>query len=65
MRAMRRGDLYLIFYANAVGYAEVSLVSPICSSIIEYYKRLGHLNSKDLIKMVGSLIKPASSNKEL
>jgi len=65
MRAVRRGDLYLIPDIDAIGYAEVSHVSSMSLSIMEWHKRLGHLNSRDLMKMVGSLVKPAPSNEEI
>jgi len=65
MRAMRQGDLYLIPDTDDVGYAGVSHVSSMNLNIMEWHKRLGHFNSKDLMKMVGSLIKPAPSDEEL
>lgn len=47
--ADRRGDLYYV-RENA----ECAVVQPECSELLKWHERLGHLNGKDLLKLIRS-----------
>lgn len=47
--AKRRGDLY--FVRENFEYAK-AIVQPACSELLKWHDRLGHLNGKDLAKLV-------------
>lgn len=62
MVADRRGDLYYIRDENeCAGAAQASLP---CSDLWSWHERLGHLNSKDLVKIISDLRLPPPTTKE-
>lgn len=53
--AVRQGDLYVV--RESLECAE-AVVQPACSELLKWHERLGHLNSKDLAKLVRDGIIP-------